>query len=641
MLRSQPGLKESPCAKMVCQKGWLAMANKLGKAPCHLYQRGNAFYFRLVIPAGLRSLLGRHEFRCSLGCLPLKEARRKAAKLEAKACKLLEGVREEWLLEKLTIEQIREIASKWYEETLEETELSRFTREGNRADSEVLRERNEREAEALGFLESDLREALANGVIPKGTEEMAQELLGKREIKVEASSREYLLLARELLIAEIKWHQVVQKRRLGIYAPGQDHLYPDFSERAYLSSIAVSQGRQQEDPGATLGELRDRYLAEAERGGKWKVKKSADENRAIIGNFVELVGEDIPAASLSSEHIRDFKEKLLRLPANVSKRREYRGKTLEELLQMEIPREHLLSNTTLKNRAVKINAFLHWGEKQGYITKPFLNEILEFKGDSSDRAPFTKADLEKLFDPEQYLKYTKLNPAHFWVPLIALFTGARIEEICQLHVDDLRVEEGLWCIDINDTEEEGGVTPGKRLKTSASRRLVPMHNFLAKELGLPRYAEELRQAGEVQLFPGLVRVKGKLSHGVSQWFGRYKKGLGFPAGKVFHSFRNTLATFCKHKGINRVFVQDVLGHKAQNVTFGVYAKMITPPGQLYENVISQVDFEIDLTLLKRSPHARPEVREKGFPATPYKKEPRGRSRKRQAAGKGKKGKQSG
>jgi len=177
------------------------MANKLRKAPCHLYQRGNAFYFRLVIPAGLRGLLGRHEFRCSLGCLPLKEARRKAAKLEATACKLLEGAREGWLVEKLTIEQIREIASRWYSEALEENELSRFTKNGNRTDSEALRERNEREAEALGWIESDLREALANGVIPEGRGEMVQEILGKQGIKAELSSREYLLLARELLIA--------------------------------------------------------------------------------------------------------------------------------------------------------------------------------------------------------------------------------------------------------------------------------------------------------------------------------------------------------------------------------------------------------------------------------------------------------
>lgn len=417
---------------MVCQKGWLAMANKLGKAPCHLYQRGNAFYFRLAIPAGLRSLLGRHEFRRSLGCLSLKEARRNAARLEAVACKLLEGVREGWLLEKLTIEQIRAIASRWYVETLEDAELSRFTRSGNRADSEALRERNEREAEALGWIESDLRKALANGVIPRGTEEMAQEILEKKGIKAEASSREYLLLARELLIAEIKWHQVAQERRLGKYAPGQDHLYPEVLAGASLSSASAHQGSQREDSGATLGELRDRYLAEAEREGWWKVKKTAEENRAIIGNFVDLVGETLPVSLLSSEHVRDYKDKLLRLPANVSKRREYRDKTLEELLQMEIPKEHLLSNTTLKNRAVKINAFLHWGEKQGYITKPFLNEILEFKGGSSERSPFMKADLEKLFAPEQYLKYTRNNPAHFWVPLIALFTGARIEEICQL-----------------------------------------------------------------------------------------------------------------------------------------------------------------------------------------------------------------
>ena len=42
---------------------------------CHVHQRGTVFYFRLTIPADLRHIFSKTEFKFSLGRIPLREAR--------------------------------------------------------------------------------------------------------------------------------------------------------------------------------------------------------------------------------------------------------------------------------------------------------------------------------------------------------------------------------------------------------------------------------------------------------------------------------------------------------------------------------------------------------------------------------------
>jgi len=66
----------------------------------------------------------------------------------------------------------------------------------------------------------------------------------------------------------------------------------------------------------------------------------------------------------------------------------------------------------------------------------------------------------------------------FWLPVLGLFTGCRIEELCQLHCSDVIQYDGIWCLDINDEGE-------KRLKNKSSKRVVPLHQILVDDLNYP------------------------------------------------------------------------------------------------------------------------------------------------------------
>ena len=62
--------------------------------------------------------------------------------------------------------------------------------------------------------------------------------------------------------------------------------------------------------------------------------------------------------------------------------------------------------------------------------------------------------------------------ARFWVPLIALFSGMRMNEICQLDVSDIRCVDGVDCFVITSRSNGGGAD--KKVKTSTSERFVPI-----------------------------------------------------------------------------------------------------------------------------------------------------------------------
>jgi integrase len=146
------------------------------------------------------------------------------------------------------------------------------------------------------------------------------------------------------------------------------------------------------------------------------------------------------------------------------------------------------------------------------------------------------------------------------MPLVSLLTGARLNEIAQLRLDDLRQdpETGIWIIDI-DTEGDRSV------KTVSSRRQVPLHGELIR-LGLLRYREGLLNAGAKStssLWPELSSADPKYrSTAWSKWFNRYLRetiGIKEPS-KVFHSFRHTFKRLGRNAGLTEEVHDALTGH---------------------------------------------------------------------------------
>ena len=177
-----------------------------------------------------------------------------------------------------------------------------------------------------------------------------------------------------------------------------------------------------------------------------------------------------------------------------------------------------------------------------------------------------------------------------------MYTGARLEEICQLDTTDIIEVDGVWCMDINQNG------PKKSVKT-AEQRLVPLHPFLL-ELGLVRFAQKLPPG---KLWKHLKHHGKSWGHYVTRWFKAFKDGAGIdptPGKKTFHSFRHTVSTALKYKEVSERDIDELTGH----VTAGEgsrYGKLFKPR-QLMELTVSKLDWEkrIGLGHLKESKWVR-------------------------------------
>lgn len=155
------------------------------------------------------------------------------------------------------------------------------------------------------------------------------------------------------------------------------------------------------------------------------------------------------------------------------------------------------------------------------------------------RLPYDHDDLTRIFASPLYTKRHRPRgcggEAAVWLPLLGAFTGARLEELGQLHVEDIKRDPKLgWYIEI-------GLAKGRRVKTNSSRRRVPVHRELIKA-GFLRYRDTLLLANQPRVFPDLkVDCKGDLTGNWSKWWGRYSHNyikITDPS-RVFHSFRHS------------------------------------------------------------------------------------------------------
>lgn len=150
-----------------------------------------------------------------------------------------------------------------------------------------------------------------------------------------------------------------------------------------------------------------------------------------------------------------------------------------------------------------------WAKVLGII--PFNQfvglKVMISKKVSEQRNALGIEDLQTLFDEKHFIQNDE-RPSRYWIPIIAAYSGMRMEEIAQLTRSDLQVIEGVLCFNINDDGD-------KKLKTLNSARIVPVHSELLR-LGFKRIFEG-REESE-RLFPDLSKTNGKWSHNFSKWF---------------------------------------------------------------------------------------------------------------------------
>lgn len=268
--------------------------------------------------------------------------------------------------------------------------------------------------------------------------------------------------------------------------------------------------------------------------------------------------------SYTRDDALSFKSTLVQLPPNINNNPKYKDKSIKQIIAMgDTPIGVHTVNDTFK----VISGFFDWlvlNEKAQKNSFTKLNVKKDVKA-SEERKAFTRNDLAKIFRVEAINRSSK-DAWHYWLPYLGLYTGARINELCQLYTDNVKKVDGIWCLDINADK------PDQKLKSKSSWRVIPLHHKLI-ELGFIEYVQGLSNG---LVFPTLKHLPqdgyGKYP---SKWFSIQRdKALTKEerSKKTFHSFRHTVANEFKQMGIEYSPASYILGHSNETMTYGRYGK---------------------------------------------------------------------
>jgi hypothetical protein len=290
-----------------------------------------------------------------------------------------------------------------------------------------------------------------------------------------------------------------------------------------------------------------------------------------IDLFVELHG-DMPIIQIRKAHARAFREALQDVPR--SRIGGLKGAVLPELAAWgkEHPEAPKIATGTVNKLLGGVQVVAVWARDNGIIpddvawADPFAGMRLEEAG--STREPFAGAELRTLFASPVFTKQERptggKGEAAFWLPLLALFTGARLSELASLTVADAEPEEEKGTYVLTITED---AARAKALKTEGSARTVPVHSELVR-LGWAVFVERIRskRGGAAWLFP---LVSPEVPGGVrawSKWFNRHLRALGITnSNKVFHSFRHGFKDALRAAQVSEDLNDALTGHAGGTV----------------------------------------------------------------------------
>ena len=508
----------------------------------HLTRRGSTYYFRRRVPLALRRAFPFEAWIESLHTTDFEEAKRlvRARSVEIDnriTAALAEG--NSTPSPPLRPDEAASLAKLWLKERLDADAEWRLTGgpDWHRNQGTVLLEK-------AAAARCQLAKGLWRCVGGDADEVLAK--AGRFYGKEDPSRR---LMAGQLLEAQVAYFDAVEARQQGAVVKA-----PDASPLPLSAPSGQPSGR-------TVDDLITAYTADkATAHGEGVVMK---RYRHIFAALRELLGPQRVVSTLTRADGRAVRDFLATVPKHAGKK--YPKLSLREAVAAgardEAPK---LVPKTVASYMQNLNAMMNWAAAEEWIERNPFSGLVGRAESQAERRGYTADELDRLFVSLIPLK--GLTPWQFWLPALALYTGARLNELAQLRVEDVVEVEGTPCIRISPYTAEGLQSGDKRVKTAGSKRTVPLHADLVA-LGFVEFARG-RGKGPARIFYELPEgPNGGYSHEASRWFGKHlgRTGVKRP-GLVFHSFRHTFRDAARDGGVPDPVAEALGGWSSRKVS---------------------------------------------------------------------------
>jgi len=591
-----------------------------------------SFLFRCIIPKDLISVLGQNEFRVSLGNSLYSHSKIISTNLYNLCQFIFREVREGYM-QNITLEDVKNILRIEVRKSL--LHIHHYQYGTNVFSKDKLKDSISRIEEN----EEKLRDRLENDY--KGTIDLIENEIDKilitQNLEPDKKNVEYKGLVRrwiELKLIRQNWkrdllndtgktdedfqNQIEEKWKLGLWETGEEEkLTPVIENYApeplepYIvkpKSIEVKYNKVQSSPSPLFSKVFPEFLENMKTNKRrtGTIGASADAFKQLI----ELIG-DKPIGDYNNVDAREYRNALSKLPSNRTKNPKYRDKTLNEILSKDIPIKDRISPTTQKLINSKITGFFNYclDEYPDYVGSNVFRKKYQQASSvklKDKKESFTDDDLHLIFNPKTYLPAIFENPLsrikypYYFIPILAVFTGCRLEEICMMRVKDIVKINGVWVYHIREDGEYGNEET--KVKNPYSERTLPLHPVLIDTLGFIKYVQKMGKIGHDRVFHELTKIgTGRFQQNIGKFFNnRYLKKIGLKDGvrKVsFHSFRHSVETHLTNQNINPRFIDYLQGHSSKDTGANIYMKGIKPEVLLKE-CVEKFDWGIDWEKLK-------------------------------------------
>ena len=604
------------------------MSNQLhlsrGTKPYHYY------FFRCIIPKDLKGILGKSQIRLSLKSSDYCHSKIVANTLYFVAQNIFEELRT-GSMKDITLDDVKEILRIEVRKSL--LHIHHYQYGTNVFDEDKLNEsisKSDKEEERL-------RDKLQKDY--KGTIELIENEVDKilitQELEPNKKNVEYKGLVRrwiELKLMRQDWkrdllnetgkndkdfqNQIEEKWKLGLWETGKkvelkpiiDNYIPE-PIQPYLvksNSIEVKYNKVESLPSPLFSEIIPKHL-ELMRRNKRR-EQTIKETEQTYEDVIELIG-DKPISEYSNIDGRDYRTSIISLPRNRKKMKQYRDFNIHELLKMDVPEKDRLSvdtQTKLISRMTSLWNFLI-DEYPEYVTQNVFKKksvTISTKKAKDKRESFTDEDIKTIFHHKNFLPSifeTNANQVikypYYWIPILAILMGARLEEICQMRVTDIKKVSGIWIYRIREEGDYGSEVT--KVKNPYSERDIPLHSELVDTLGFVNYVKHIKKLGKERTFWELPK-RGNVYHkNVGKFFNqKYLVKIGLKKkGKSFHSFRHSVETQLANANVNGRYIDFLQGHSQKGIGGSVYMKGIKPE-VLLKDCVEKLVWDVDWKKLK-------------------------------------------
>ena len=529
------------------------MPNKL-----YLHKRNNTYYFRQVVPSDIQPILERVEIKKSLGTSDPSKAKLLASQLAYSLEDLYSQLRGGKMKYSELKAKLHEILA-----DLIQVQVKYIERVGPKS--------NER----VGILWAVSKDfSKLSEVLKKGDVDAYSIMLSENEQRdfiEERISRRLHTLGEEMDLATR-----AGRMTLASVCAMLSKFYEDTAEMheqagSFHSNPPVMVARPQEYIAAitesvspNIREAFASYADEKKRADHWRPKTE----KQVVTNLnalIEICGERT-VGEYGVNDSRTYKNVLRLLPGNINKirARDYPNQTLADIAELD--HDDLITPKTVNSKLTSMSAFFGWLVAQGYIDDNIFSDMrvpeprAAIKG---ERPPYSHDELIVI----KALALLETPAWRKWLVLMGMFTGARLNEICQLYLDDIILEADVPYLTITGARDD------QSLKNPSSERQLPIHSHLI-EMGFEDFVALRIRQGADRLFPEFKHSEANhYSHKASKWFNRTFKSklLGGFQDKVFHSFRHSFATLLQRNDVPPEIISQLLGHGHGSVTLDRYA----------------------------------------------------------------------